>query len=330
MSNPPSIPPLSPSRQVAFHQLLVAARKSWLMDALRQALKEAPPKVVKEQLAAYVPQDAQQILAEAGVRDEHVFPVPAVLEAKPTLIGYYRLLLGIPQKSFYKGGTNMGQFKSMESRGLLKPNKRPDLEGFCTAMGHSLAELVRQMSPHFSSRDVSELPLLTLGSQFQGGNNNTIGKQATLNVFVAVSELLKGHIQSEDNQKITIKNAAGRKVVIALASDPDIRIQEEFQPGQLRNKVAIEIKGGTDISNVHNRAGEAEKSHIKAKRKDFRDYWTLISLTGLSADNITKVKSESPTTNSWFDVAQVLAREGDYWNEFKSRFADAAGIPLKT
>jgi hypothetical protein len=296
------------------------------MDALKEALKTAPPKKVKEQLSTYVPADVQQILAAAGVRDEHVFPVPVVLEAKPTLIGYYRLLLGIPQKSFYKGGTGMGQFKSMEARGLLKPGKRPDLEGFCTAMGQSLAELVRQMSPQLTQRDVSELPLLTLGSQFQGGNNNTIGKQATLDVFVSVSELVKQHIQSEDARTITITNASGRKVVIALASDPDIRIQEEFEPGQLRNKVAIEIKGGTDISNVHNRAGEAEKSHIKAKKKDFRDYWTLISLAGV---NVEKLKSESPTTNSWFDVAQVLAREGEDWNEFSSRFADAAGIPLK-
>lgn len=322
----PSIKPLSPSRQVAFHQLLVAARKSWLMDALKQALKQAPPKKVKEQLSIYMPADVQQILAAAGVRDEHVFPVPAVLEAKPTLIGYYRLLLGIPQKSFYRGGTGMGQFKSMEERGLLKPKNRPDLEGFCNAMGESLAELVRQMSPQFSPRDVSELPLLTLGQKFQGGNNNAIGKLATLNVFVAVSELLKGYIVSEDAQKITIKNASGRKVIIALASDPDIRIQEEFEPGQLRNMVAIEIKGGTDISNVHNRAGEAEKSHIKAKKKDFRDYWTLISLAGVTVE---KLKSESPTSNSWFDVAQVLAREGEDWNEFSSRFAGAVGIPLK-
>lgn len=322
----PKIHPLSASRQIAFHQLLVAARKSWLLDALKEALKKAPPRIVKEQLSTYVPADVQQILASAGVRDEHVFPVPVVFEAKPTLIGYYRLLLGIPQKSFYKGGTGMGQFKSMESRGLLKRGKRPDLEGFCAAMGESLAALVRQMSPQITHRDVTEMPLLTLGSQFQGGNNNTIGKQATLDVFVAVSELVKDHIQSEDSRTITIKNASGRRVVIALASDPDIRIQEEFG-GQLRNKVAIEIKGGTDVSNAHNRAGEAEKSHQKAKKDGFRDYWTIISKTGL---NVEKLKSESPTTNSWFDVAQVLGREGDDWNEFKSRFADTCGIPLVT
>ncbi|SPE43390.1 hypothetical protein SBA3_910007 [Candidatus Sulfopaludibacter sp. SbA3] len=58
--------------------------------------------------------------------------------------------------------------------------------------------------------------------------------------------------------------------------------------------------------------------------RGFRDYWTIISKAGL---NVEKLKSESPTTNDWFDVAQVLAREGDDWNLFKSRLADA-GIPL--
>jgi hypothetical protein len=323
MSAKPIKPP-GASRQIAFHQLLVAARKSWLMGALTEALSTADPRVVKKQLAAYIPSDVQKILASTGVRDEHVFPVPIVLETKPTLIGYYRLLLGIPQKSFYKTDTGMAQFKSMETRGLLKQGKRPDLEGFCATMAQSLADLVRQISPQFSPRDVTELPLLTLGSQFQGGNNNTIGKRATLDVFLAVAELVKAHIVTQEERTIVIRNAAGRKVLIALAADPDIKIQEEFN-GELRNKVAIEIKGGTDVSNAHNRAGEAEKSHQKAKKEDFRDYWTIISKAGV---NMQKLKSESPTTNDWFDVAQVLGREGPDWKLFKSRFADAAGIPL--
>lgn len=296
------------------------------MDALREALQNVNPNLVKEQLSIYVPADVQNILAAAGIRDEHVFPVPAVLEAKPTLIGYYRLLLGVPQKSFYKGGTGMGQFKRMEDRGLLSPKRRPDLEGFCEAMSKSLAQLVIQMSPQFTSQDVAELPLLTLGSKFQGGNNNTIGKQATMDVFLAISELVKDYKDSEDERKIIIRNASGRKVLLALASDPDISIQEEFS-GEMRNKAAIEIKGGTDYSNAHNRAGEAEKSHQKAKKKDFRDYWTIIFKGKL---NMSVLKQESPTTNSWFDVAQVLAREGKDWEDFKSRFADATGIPLKS
>jgi hypothetical protein len=136
---------LSPSRQIGFHQLLVAARKTCLMDALSEALGHLDPKLLKKQISDYVPADVQRILASAGIRDEHVFPVPAVLEEKPTLIGYYRLLLGISQKRFYRSGTGMGPLKGMEERGHFNPKRRPPLESFCTEMSQQLAELVRQI-----------------------------------------------------------------------------------------------------------------------------------------------------------------------------------------
>jgi len=293
------------------------------MDALSEA-GQLDPKIAKEQILTYIPTRAQKIPAAAGIRDEHVFPVPAVLEKKPTLVAYYRLLLGISQKRFYRKGTEMGPFKSLETRGVLNPKKRPDLERFCTIMAENLAELVRQISPRITARDVAELPLLTLGAQLYGSNNNAIGRQATLDVFLSVAEIVKKFIVSQDSTKIPLRNASKRKVIIALSSDPDIRIQEEFE-GKLRNLPAIEIKGGTDVSNAHNRAGEAEKSHRKAKKQDFRDYWTIISLAGVDP---AMLQQESPTTNSWFDVAQVLAREGNDWKEFRSRFAGAVGIPL--
>jgi hypothetical protein len=304
--------------------MLVAARKSVLMDALSDALSRLDPVIAKQQILNYVPNDAQQILAASGIRDEHVFPIPAVLEQKPTLIGYYRLLLGVSQKRFYRKGTEMGYFKGMETRGHINPKKRPDVEHFCTVMAENLAALVRQISPRITARDVSELPLLTLGAQLYGSNNNTIGKQATLDVFLSVAEIVKSFIISRDSTKIVVDNASKRRVLIALSSDPDIRVQEDFE-GKMRNILAIEIKGGSDISNAHNRAGEAEKSHRKAKKQDFRDYWTIISLAGLDGSMLAQ---ESPTTNSWFDVAQVLAREGGDWKEFRSRFAGAVGIPL--
>jgi hypothetical protein len=304
--------------------MLVAARKTVLMGALSEALGQIDPAECKKQILKYVPADAQRILAASGIRDEHIFPLPAVIERKPTLIGYYRLLLGISQKRFYRKGTGMGPYKSMEARGLFNPKHRPDIEQYCSIMAEQLAELVRQVSPRITARDVSELPLLTLGAQLYGSNNNAIGKQATLDVFLSVTEIVKKFIASLDTNRISVLNASKRKVIIALASDPDIRIQEEFD-GKLRNILAIEIKGGTDVSNAHNRAGEAEKSHRKAKKQDFRDYWTIISLAGVDQ---TMLEQESPTTNSWFDVAQVLAREGPSWLEFRSRLAGSVGIPL--
>lgn len=316
--------PPSAKRQIGFFQLLVAARKTWLIDALSDALGQIDPAVLKAEIGETVPPDVQQILAASGIRDEHVFPVPCVLEAKPTLVGYYRLLLGVPQKSFYGSGTGMGPFKGMETKGILGGAHKSLLPDFCKAMSAALADLVRQLSPAFSARDINELPLLTIGSQFQGANNNVIGKQATFDVFLAIAEICGGHVIKRDERKLTLKNAAGRRVVIALASDPDVRIQEEFE-GKLRNKVAIEIKGGLDKSNAHNRAGEAEKSHQKAKNDGFRDFWTIIAKQGL---DMSKLKSESPTTTLWFYAAQVLGRSGQDWVEFRSRLIGEVGIPL--
>jgi len=324
MTRKPIRPP-SPSRQISFHQLLVAARKTWLSDALSDALKKSNPKDLKHQLSAYVPADVQQTLAGAGIRDEHVFPVPALLETSPTLVGYYRLLLGVPQKSFYSGATGFGLFKSMEARGLLNPRQKDALPDFCEVMALALADLVRQMSPSITKRDVSELPLLTIGSQFQGSNNTKIGKQAIEGVFLAVIQIAKGHIHEQTKRQLIIRNDSDRRVIIELGSDPDIGIREEF-PGGWRKKVATEIKGGTDKSNAHNRAGEAEKSHQKAKRAGYRDFWTIISKKGLDME---KVKAESPTTTEWFDVSEILAQEGTDWENFHSQFAGNVGIRLR-
>ncbi len=93
-----SIPVPDPSRQVRFHQLLVSARKTWLIDALTTALGEIDLGQLKEQVVQFVPAPALRTMACFGVRDEQVFPTPIVLEKAPTLVGYYRLLLGAPQK----------------------------------------------------------------------------------------------------------------------------------------------------------------------------------------------------------------------------------------
>lgn len=302
----------------------MAARKRWFMDALSDALSRIEQKLIKEQISDFVPPHAQKILAAAGIRDEHVFPVPALLTMKPSLVGYYRLLLGAPQKGFYKGSTGMGRFKSMEELGTLSKNQEALLPDFCRAMAKPLMELVRQI-PKITERDLSELPLLTFGAQLQGSNNTLIGKIAMKEVFAAITAIVERHVIERKENRLTLKNSAGRSVLISLSHDPDVCIQE-IVGGRVHHKVAIEVKGGTDLSNAHNRAGEAEKSHQKAKKAGFPEFWTVISRQGLVQ---SKIQSESPTTNHWFDVGEVLARRGADWEDFRQRLTGTVGIPLK-
>jgi hypothetical protein len=302
---------------------LAAARKQWFMDALSDALGRVDQAVVKEQTGNCVPADAQKILAAAGIRDEYVFPVPAVIEAKPSLIGYYRLLLGAPQKTFYSGSTGMSVFKSMEESGAATEKQKERIPEFCTAMAPPLSELVRQI-PNITSRDIAELPLLTYGSQLQGSRNTAIGKQAMADVFLAISEIVENFITERTPARLTVRNSAGRNVTIYRQHDPDVAIHE-FVETSPQFKLAIEVKGGTDNSNVHNRAGEAEKSHQKARKAGFPEFWTIISTQGL---DLRKLRAESPTTNHWFNIAEVLARKGQDWDKFRQRIAAIVSIPL--
>src|SRR5258707_5820419 len=114
------------------------------MDALSEALGTLDQNTVKTQIAKYVSADVQKLLAVAGLRDEYVFPVPAVIEAKPTLIGYYRLLLGAPQKSFYKGSTGIGIFKRMEEMSTMSAQQKGYVPHYCTAQAEPLPDLLRQ------------------------------------------------------------------------------------------------------------------------------------------------------------------------------------------
>ena len=312
------------TKQITFHKLLVDARGKWLVDALRDVVRDIDPSALKEQLVEYVPRDVQQILAGSGIRDEDVFPTPIVLAAQSSLVGYYRLLLGVGQKTFYRSGTGMSPLQKMELSGKINETQRTLLPEFCKSLSTSLANLVRQTSPAITGRDISELSLLTLGAQFQGGSNVRIGQQATREIFAVIGEIVHSYITDRTDRNLVLLNAAGRTVFITLSADPDVSIREQFE-GELRNKVAIEIKGGTDVANVHNRAGEAEKSHLKARDENYRDFWTIISKRSVRPE---RLEAGSPTTTSWFDSAQVLAREGSDWEEFRSRLIESVGIPL--
>lgn len=112
--------PPDPSKQIAFHQLLVAARTTILHGALADALGAADPQVVARELGGLAPASARRIVAKAGIRDEHVFVTPAVLRARPTTLGYYRLLLGVSKKAFYRADTGYSRFKAMEEKSLLR------------------------------------------------------------------------------------------------------------------------------------------------------------------------------------------------------------------
>lgn len=296
-------------------------RETCLLDALLQTAARLNIPEVDAELGTLVFSEDLSRIAGWGLRGELVFPVPVVLEANPHLLGYYRLLFGFSQKQFYGSSLGFGRFKAMETEGSLSESCRGQLMPLCTSLCGSGSLLVRNV-PRLSKDLVDDLTLLTLGPQLRGSSLNTLGIDATQSVFNLIKSILHKETVSETRSSFTLKNAAGRSIVIAFSADPDISVREERTSGH-HHLLAIEIKGGRDHSNIHNRIGEAEKSHQKAKANGFLECWTIVGVDKLNPE---KAAQESPTTNSFFLLNDLLDANSSSFHDFQEALRSRIGI----
>lgn len=278
------------------------------------------------QVVSHAPAAGRQALQAAAIRDEYVFALPVVLVTRPSLLGYYRLLAGISQKQFYNSRAGTTAFKTMEADNRIQPASLSRIPELCRALNESLSELITGIPGGVSRADIEQLPLMMLGAQADGSWRTRIGQAATRQVFEGIKAVLDhagtAYLESDDETSLTLTNRAGRKITAALAADPDVVIREDIGTISML-KVAVEIKGGTDQSNAHNRAGEAEKSHQKARTAGAGDFWTVISLARIDP---AVIYAESPTTRQWFDVTEVVTQSGPNWNRFVDAVKIAMGI----
>ena len=257
------------------------------------------------------------------MRGELVFPIPTVLNANPRLLGYYRLLYGFSQKEFYKSGV-CGQFTALETKGSLTAKNAEALPNLCRAMAKAGALLLAGIGTgKVSAAILDDLTLLTLGPQLRGGANVKIGTAAIAAVFGVIKEIVTSSITSSNSNCISLKNAAGRTVLIEFASDPDIIVREALPSGNYRHVVAIEVKGGRDFSNVHNRIGEAEKSHQKARANKYTECWTVVNVDKV---DMLMAKQESPSTDRFYRISDLIAASGADYDDFRDRIISLTGI----
>lgn len=268
-----SIP--DPELQASFAAALSEIRTQYLQDALREAVTSLEVPQIDKELAEHVPVHSLTTLAGHGLRGEMMFPVPLILQANPRLIGYYRLLYGYSRKEFYTTATGLSRFSRMEDQGIIGKGLGDTLPDVCRELCKAGAMLLAAIdAAKISAALLDDLTLLTLGPQLRGWANVRKGSAGIRTVFNAIHEIVGAAITSLTDSSMTIVNAAGRTVLIEFAPDPDIIIREEMRPGQFRQLIAIEVKAGSDFSNIHNRIGEAEKSHQKAKAVGFVECWT--------------------------------------------------------
>lgn len=308
--------------QVTFHARLAELRNTLLLDSLLEVVAAADIEKIDRQLGQFAAPQGLQRLAGWGMRGAVVFAVPYLLSQRPRLLGYYRLLLGFSQKQFYGREYGLDGFKGMEEQDRLSRQHEGLLPDLCHSLCTSAAYLVAHVA-HLSQANVHELTLLTLGPQLRGGALNRLGTRATKEVFDLLHDIVAPAVTASGTEWIEVTNAAGRSVRIEFSSDPDICIRERLPSGNDRNLVAVEIKGGRDISNIHNRIGEAEKSHQKARKQGFVECWTIVGVSHLDLELAHK---ESPSTDRFFNLDAIRAGEGGEAQEFREELLSRVGI----
>jgi len=166
-----------------------------------------------------------------------------------------------------------------------------------------------------------DLQVLTIGPYLRGSENTRIGEEATREVGGLIRRIVEPYIKQDTKKTLVLENDSKRHVLIEFASDPDVRVTVKLESG-VRPLVSMEIKGGGDASNIHNRLGEAEKSHLKAKGRDFSEFWTLIRV---DLDD-EKAREGSPTTTRFFRLDRVKRAGSAEHHAFRDELCSIIGI----
>jgi len=312
---------LKPDLQVSFYQRLQVLRGQYLSEALAETIGTLDIAVLDDALQCSVDAGALRKVAEWGIRGEVIFPVAYVIEAKPGLLGYYRLLLGFSEKEFYHRDA-FGMFRSLEKRGVASDGVAPLIPELCASLVRT-AEMLVTAVPKLGLRDVHELQLLSLGASLRGSELNRIGQRATAETFDLIKKMLEPHITASDSRTLRLSNDSGRQVTVAFAGDPDVVFVESL-PSREKPFLCIEIKGGSDGSNVYNRIGEAEKSHNTQLKSGCREFWTIIR----APFRLAAAKEKSPTTTRFFRLDEVTSQGTEEHACFREELSSIVGIKI--
>jgi hypothetical protein len=313
-----------PELQIDFSFALGQMRTLYLQDALSNTVRLLNIADLDRELAEMVPPESLSSLASQGLRGELLFPVPSLLRANPRLLGYYRLLYGFSQKEFYTAATGLVRYRNMEKSGKLSKACDESLTELSAALIIAGVALMDGIGAKRISRSFfDDLTLLTIGPQLRGGRNVRKGITSIVKVFETIHHIVEEAALNASSNRIEINNAAGRKVLIEFAPDPDIIIREEMGSSVYREVIAIEVKGGSDFSNIHNRIGEAEKSHQKARGAGYVECWTVVNVDRIDID---MARRESPSTNRFYRLSALVAQDTDEYADFRNRIVSLTGI----
>jgi|SRR5579884_3380852 len=233
-----------------------------------------------------------------GFVPSEVFAHPQVLDRRPELLEYYRLLSCLSNKGF-------GQIKKQLglSRKLLKSPETYQLE-LCKLLNRFLSNALA----HTASANREALirtVFAEAGSEWQGTWVNDIGQ-------LAEQELEKIIVEYADKLDLVDRNATEAAAdegnflilksgnVFCFGSEPDV----ECRSKKKELLCVIEVKGSADRAGAQTRLGETKKSFTKAKQENA--HCVTIFLPSVVTSSVQKQLQTERDIDKVFNLLEIF------------------------
>jgi len=275
---------------------------------------------VPEQLG--ISSEVWQWVTERGYSLVTYFAHPDVLLSKPKVaVSYYRMLALMSQK-----GISYVEFSTQSTEQGKHRLTRAEAERLSKAFNEHISSIFEVVKP--TPESVTQLVLLSAGSQIQGSWSNEIGKHAQQNVNRLVVEDLhkRGCLASVVTRRDTVQLVeAGAELTSILegivnykranvqaggyllfGSEPDIAV---YNPAGTF-AAAIEVKGGTDPAAIQQRVGAAEQAFGRARdpRQSGNPTCRTILLTGILTESTEQYVQHRPQIfNEYYLLGDIIA-----------------------
>jgi hypothetical protein len=223
-----------------------------------------------------------------GFVPTEVFAHPTVIQERPELFDYYRLLACLPNKGLVQ----------------IKTVKKKDFVGRCILLNGFISELLSHSS-RVSREIILRIIFAEAGSEWQGTWVNKIGLLAAQNL----EKLLVDYARAKDLiDKHATKVALAKENCLVLksgttvifGSEPDV----EFRNSKKELICVIEIKGSADKAGAQTRLGETKKSFSKAKLENLR--CVTIFLPSILTSAVRKQLQTERDIDKFFNLIEIF------------------------
>jgi hypothetical protein len=263
-----------------------------------------------------------EIIKKSKLPIVEVFCHPKILREHPKLIGYYRNIAVLSQKSV--GYLVAIQTNNYENEKIKEISEKTAL-ALSKLFNEHISLIIDNALQGFEENHIQGLLFASTGAQIDGSWRNAIGKEAEK---IVQKILIQQAIRQKSITTFLLRSGTGLEKYNRLETKKQLSRADEFRGFSLNNKksvlfssepnvsildkdgstiTVIEVKGGADPAGALERYGASKKSFEEARRQN-KQVITIFVASCITEEVEKRVKSDK-IINHYFNLTNILTNE---------------------